>query len=165
MLGRRTTQRWAASLGAVVVLTIAGCGSDEQPPVEAVPGLGTRLEQVDQAIEAGDDDATRAAVQALVAATARAQVADEITDDQASRIIEAARRLLRRLPGPDSLLQPETPSSPQGEESQPVLPLDPDEGDEDEDEEKDEKDKDDEKDEGRGNGGGSENGPDDGRGD
>ncbi|RHW27509.1 hypothetical protein D0Z08_07405 [Nocardioides immobilis] len=96
--------RWRVALagavtGGLVLLAAAGC-SDEQPPGESAPALAERLDKVDAAIEDGELGEARRAVDELVAETARALVADEITDDEADRIFDAAREVLAELPAP-----------------------------------------------------------------
>jgi len=87
---------------AVLVLTLApalvACGGDEAVPSEQVPALGKHLEAVDEAIGAGDHAEARAAVKELVAEAARAQVDGELSDEQAQRIVSAARSVLENLP-------------------------------------------------------------------
>ena len=94
-----------ALLGIVLtwlgLITMASGCADETPPGEAVPVLAAQLQSVDAAVQDRDYAATRAAVEALVAETAKANVAGKITDDQADRILEAAKRLLAELPDAD----------------------------------------------------------------
>lgn len=96
--------RWREALagavaGGLVLLAATGC-SDEQPPGESAPALADRLDKVDAAIEAGELEEARRAVDELVAETAQALVADDITNDEALRIIDAAREVLAELPAP-----------------------------------------------------------------
>lgn len=91
------------SAAAVLVLALApalvSCGGDEAVPSEQVPALGRHLEEVDAAVESADHAAARAAVKELVAEAARAQVDGELSDEQAQRIVTAARSVLENLPG------------------------------------------------------------------
>jgi hypothetical protein len=81
-----------ATLGA-----LTGCGQDP-PPGESVPALARHLDQVDAAIETGDYQRARLALDELVAETAQAEVGGDISDEQADRIVAAVRALLARLP-------------------------------------------------------------------
>ncbi len=94
--------RWRAALagavtGGLVLLAATGC-SDQQPPGESAPALAERLDKVDAAIEDGELGEARREVDELIAETAQALVADDITDDQALRIFDAARDILAELP-------------------------------------------------------------------
>ncbi|HWJ82853.1 MAG TPA: hypothetical protein VNS55_11495 [Nocardioides sp.] len=98
MSGRPGARR-AALVAAVVplVLPLTGCGSEETPG-RAVPELAARLDKVDAAIEGGNYDKARTAVRQLVADAAQAELAGDITGDQADRIVASARDLLDALP-------------------------------------------------------------------
>ena len=189
---RRTRWRQGVAVAACCALAIpalGACGNDPTPPAESVPALGARLDRVDAAIADRDYSAARSDLRALVSITAQAQVSETITDDQASQIIDAARTLLRRLPGPGSgsLETPsESPSAPLTRLPVPVEPENEGKTDEEKSDEQDKEGKegkdgkeDDESDkdigksgggegEGEGDGGGngpsSGNGPDDGHG-
>jgi ABC-type glycerol-3-phosphate transport system substrate-binding protein len=93
--GRRLV---GAALVLALVPALVSCGGDETAPSEQVPALGKHLEEVDAAVESGDHAAARTAVKELVAETARAQVDGELSDDQAQRIVTAARSVLENLP-------------------------------------------------------------------
>jgi hypothetical protein len=99
---RATWSRGPRLAGVALVLALApalvSCGGDEAAPSEQVPALGKHLEEVDAAVEAGDHAKARAAVKELVAETARAQVDGELSDEQAQRIVTAARSVLENLP-------------------------------------------------------------------
>lgn len=95
-IGRRTA---ASALVLALAPVMVSCGGDETAPSEQVPALAKHLEQVDAAIESGDHAAARAAVKELVAEAARAQVDGELSDEQAQRIVSAARSVLENLPG------------------------------------------------------------------
>jgi hypothetical protein len=95
-IGRRVA---AAALVLALAPALVSCGGDEEVPSEQVPALGKHLEEVDAAIGSRDYAAARAAVKELVAEAARAQVDGELSDDQAQRIVTAARSVLERLPG------------------------------------------------------------------
>lgn len=89
--------RWLVVASAITLLTLTGC-SDDAPPGEAAPALAASLEDVDAAIESEKYDDARNAVKKLIAETAQALVADEISDEEADRIFEAAREVLAELP-------------------------------------------------------------------
>lgn len=86
-----------ALAGLLVPVALSGCGS-ETAPADDVPALATQLDAVEAAIEAGDYDKVRAALDRLVARTSRAELAAEISGEEADRIREAARELLAELP-------------------------------------------------------------------
>lgn len=91
----------AALLALVLVPSLVSCGESETPPSEQVPALGKQLDRVDAAVEDGDYEQARAAVKQLVATAARAQVEGELSDEQAQRIVTAARSVLENLPADD----------------------------------------------------------------
>lgn len=95
-----STRRRVAAAALVLALApvLVSCGGDEAVPSEQVPALGKHLEEVDAAVDAGDYAEARAAVKELVAAAARAQVDGELSDEQAQRIVTAARSVLENLP-------------------------------------------------------------------
>jgi hypothetical protein len=95
-----TTRRRVAAAALVLALASAllSCGNDETVPSQQVPALGKHLEEVDAAVGAGDHAEARAAVRELVAEVARAQVDGELSDEQAQRIVTAARSVLENLP-------------------------------------------------------------------
>jgi serine/threonine protein kinase len=167
---RRNRTAGSAATGAVrtLVLLLAllagavaggGCGQDTPPPGEAVPALADRLQRVDAAIEAGNYGQARAAVEALVAETAHAEVAGNLSSQEADRILTAARALLAQLPADpsESPAQEPAPSTDAPEETEQDV-------DEDKDDDKDEEKQEDGGGKGGGNGPSSENGPDDGHG-
>ncbi len=65
------------------------------------PDLAATLDRVDAAIEAGDPDDTRTAVEDLIAETAQARAAGEVDDGQAEDIFAAGGELLAQLPETD----------------------------------------------------------------
>lgn len=152
-----TPRRLLAASTLAMTMTLTGCSSDA-PPSESAPELATRLDRVDAAIESGDYDRARAAVEALVAATAKAQVAGRISDDEADRILDAARDVLAELPEEGS----ETPATDPTTTPTPQIPtptteiLPPDQGGHDEDEGKDEDGEKKKDDKGRGGGKGED---------
>lgn len=85
---------------ALLPVALTACG-EESPPSEDVPALATQLAAVEAAVEAGDYGKVRAALERLVARTSRAELAGEITADEADRIREAAREVLAELPADD----------------------------------------------------------------
>ena len=96
--------RWRVALagavtGGLVLLAATGY-SDKQPPGESAPALAERLDKVDAAIEDGELAEARREVDELIAETAQALVADDITEDEADRIFDAAREVLAELPAP-----------------------------------------------------------------
>lgn len=99
MSGRPGLLRGVASVaaGLPLLLSLTGCGSEE-PPSRAVPALAARLDKVDAAIEDGSYERARVAVQRLVADAAQAELAGDITGDQADQILASARELLDALP-------------------------------------------------------------------
>lgn len=76
---------------------LAGCGA-ESAPADDVPALATQLAAVEAAVEDGDHDRVRASLERLVARTARAELAGDISAEEADRIREAAREVLAALP-------------------------------------------------------------------
>jgi hypothetical protein len=88
----------AAALVLALAPVLVSCGGDEAVPSEQVPALGRHLDEVDAAIGSGDYAGARVAVRELVAEAARAQVDGELSDEQAQRIVTAARAVLERLP-------------------------------------------------------------------
>lgn len=95
----RASLRRTAQLLATVVLGLAltAC-SEETPAGELSPALAERLDQVDEAVAEEDYDKARREVEELVGETAKAQVKGDISDEQAQRILEAAREVLEELP-------------------------------------------------------------------
>lgn len=87
------------SLVAVLVLLVGltACGGTT-PASESVPALADHLAEVDAAIAEEDYSAAREAVDALVATTAKARVAGDLTSEQADRVLAAATRVLEELP-------------------------------------------------------------------
>lgn len=87
------------SLVAVLVLLVGltACGGTT-PASESVPALADQLAEVDAAIAEEDYSAAREAVGALVATTAKARVAGDLTSEQADRVLAAATRVLEELP-------------------------------------------------------------------
>jgi hypothetical protein len=88
----------AAALVLALAPALVSCGGDEAVPSEQVPALGKHLDEVDAAVGSGDYAGARAAVKELVAEAARAQVDGELSDEQAQRIVTAARSVLESLP-------------------------------------------------------------------
>ena len=96
--------------GLLLAALLSGCGAADRP-VEAVPALADRLEQVDAAVVAGDDARTREAVTALVDDTEAALASGDLSREQADAITTAAEALLARL---------EEPSGSQGSDQEPT---------------------------------------------
>lgn len=96
-----TTRRTASLLAALLLGLVLGACSDEAPPGERAPALAERLDKVDEAVAEEDYEKARREVEDLVGETAKAQVNGDITDEQAKRILEAARDVLEELPAPD----------------------------------------------------------------
>lgn len=88
----------AAAFVLALAPALGSCGGDEATPSEQVPALGKHLDEVDAAVGSGDHAAARTAVKELVAEAARAQVDGELSDEQAQRIVTAARSVLENLP-------------------------------------------------------------------
>lgn len=91
----------ATALALVLIPGLTSCGADEAAPSDRVPALGTQLEKIDEAVGAGDYDKARAAVKDLVTQVAQAQVDGQLSDEQAQRIVAAARSVLEGLPAED----------------------------------------------------------------
>lgn len=89
--------RRALALLLLLPTALTACGS-EGAPADHVPALATQLEAVEDAVEDGDHDGVRAALERLVARTARAELAGEISAEDADRIRAAAREVLAALP-------------------------------------------------------------------
>jgi len=151
---------------------LTGC-SDDSAPAESAPELANRLDKVDAAIAGEDYPAARTAVESLVAAAARAQVAGKVSEDQADRILAAAQALLRQIPADGDVPSESDPiPDPSSIAPAPESEPDTDEGDAEEGKDHDDsesKDSDephggDGEGEGGGNGPSSGNGPDDGHG-
>lgn len=67
---------------------------------DTAPELADRVDAVDRAVDDGDPRRARKAIDELVAATARARVAGELSAEEAEAILRAAAELLRELPEP-----------------------------------------------------------------
>lgn len=87
----------AALAGALLVVLLTGC-SEETPPAVDVPALSEDLAAVEAAVGAGDFDKVRSALERLVARASRAELAGDISAEEADRIREAARAVLAQLP-------------------------------------------------------------------
>lgn len=135
--GRRPGRVVIVTCAAALVLALVGGCGDERAPGEAVPALADRLERVDLSIETGDYADARAQLDRLVAETARADVAGEISNEQADRILEAVEAVLAGLP---------PPAEPAPEPEPPADGGDPDELEEEDKEEEKDEEKDDKKD-------------------
>lgn len=114
MTGGRRWSRLALVTCAAVLALASGCG-DEKSPGEAVPALADRLDRVDQAIEAGDYTGARAQLDRLVAETAKADVAGEISEEQADRILDAVADVLAAIPSVDGGSESSTDPPPDPE--------------------------------------------------
>ena len=88
-------------LSAALATGLTACGEEESPPSEQVPALGRHLDKVDEAVDAGQYERARAAVEDLVATTAQAEVTGELSSEQADAIFAAARSVLENLPSED----------------------------------------------------------------
>ncbi|HXH80165.1 hypothetical protein [Nocardioides sp.] len=88
-------------LAAALATGPTACGKEESPPSEQVPALARQLDKVDEAVEAGQYERARAAVEELVATTAQAQVTGELSSEQAERIFASAQSVLENLPSED----------------------------------------------------------------
>lgn len=101
MKSRTSTARWRTGCAAaLMLLTLAAC-ADDAPPSQSAPALSDSLEEVDAAIEAGQLEDARRAVEELIEETAQARVDGDISDEQADQIFDAAQEVLDRLPGSD----------------------------------------------------------------
>lgn len=153
MPGPASVVRFLAALvlGSLVLLSTAACG-EETAPADRVPELATLLDQVDEAVAAGDDDAARRSLEDLIAATEDARDSGELDDAEADRIVSAADRVLEGLPEPPAEEPSPTEESPTAEETEPLpSPTEEEGGDDEEDQEK-EKDKGKPEDKGKGKG-------------
>ncbi len=90
-------RRFGPGLAVATLVLLAGCGGGASP-VEAVPALSDRLTAVDDAVAAGDDAATRAALDDLVRVTRQAEGAGELDASDADDILAAAGQLEELLP-------------------------------------------------------------------
>jgi hypothetical protein len=75
---------------------LTACGGG-QAPAESAPQLQEALDDVDAAVEEGDDAGLRRALDELATQAARARVGGEITDEQADRILDAVAGVLAAL--------------------------------------------------------------------
>lgn len=92
---------WRAATAATLMLLLATGCSDEEPPSRSVPALEEQLDKVDEAIEKGDLEEARKAVDELATETTRARIEGDITEDQADRILEAVEDVVAELPEPE----------------------------------------------------------------
>lgn len=158
MVGPTPAARWlvALVLGSLVLLSTAACG-EETAPADRVPELATLLDQVDEAVADGDDEAARRGVEELMAATEDARDQGDLDAAEADEILTAADRVLDGLPEEPTEEPTPAEESPPSEETQPPPPPE-EEGDGEDDkedkekEEKEEKDKTKDEDKGKGNG-------------
>jgi hypothetical protein len=111
---RRLRSRLSGVVLAFLVMAGSAACGEQTPPGEAVPAIATALGRVDAAIQSGDRNRARTAVEDLVAETAEAEVAGELSAEQADRVVAAARKVLARLPADDSSADEPTdqPSDP-----------------------------------------------------
>ena len=113
-------RRWgrAGVVGASFVL-LAGCGGSSAPS-DDVPALGDALDQVDEAIVAGQYDDARSALDELVATATAGREGGELGREEADRILAAAADLSAALPE-EAAEEPE-PSEPEPSEPEPSEP-------------------------------------------
>ncbi|HWI42013.1 MAG TPA: hypothetical protein VNS81_00230 [Nocardioides sp.] len=90
------SRRLASVVVTLLLLATSGCGS-EDPPGTDVPELSVQLARVDTAVGAHDWAEARTAVKELLARTATALQAGDISEEEAARIRNAARDLLARM--------------------------------------------------------------------
>ncbi len=91
--------RWfRATTAATVLVAAAACGSASAPG-DAEPGLRIQLVRIDTALVRADYGTARTALAQLVRQTVAARDAGRIPGDRADRILGAADRLVRDLPG------------------------------------------------------------------
>lgn len=110
---RRGACSAALAGGVVVGLLATGCGTDHQAAdASQVSAVSTQLGRVDDALAAHRYVAARRALQSLVAETRALQKSGDLSDQEAARILTAARRLLGMLPEatPSLDLEPQSPS-------------------------------------------------------
>src|SRR4051794_32135418 len=90
----------AALLAALLTgATLTGCGSSAAP-ADSVPALGASLDKVDSFIAAGHLVQARSELKTLTATTTQARSDGELSDQDATRILDAAQALLAELPAP-----------------------------------------------------------------
>lgn len=110
MTTTQRTRRWATTfLFATLVLTTGACG--EEPASDtSVPRLEMTLSRVDDSLANRNWEATRTALQTLIAQAQGALEDGTLGQEQADRIQAAAARLLSELPNPPT--QSPSPSPP-----------------------------------------------------
>ena len=102
------------AVAVAVLLVTSACGSGASP-ADDVPALAAALDEVDDAIVAGDDEAARAAIAELTDVARQARKDGDLDESEADRITEAADALLEALSdgdtGEDEPAEP-TPDAP-----------------------------------------------------
>lgn len=96
-----TAVRAVAVVAVLVAALLAGGCADDEPPGQKVPELAAQLDKIDEAVADGDLDQARQATRRLVARTAVALADQDIDEEEADRILEAAEALLAQLPEDD----------------------------------------------------------------
>lgn len=114
-------QLGAGVLASVLLTACVGCGQDDQSSTTqgSVPAaLTSRLGAVDTALSGHHYGAGERALHRLISATKAARRAGDVTDQQADRILAAARQLLGLLP--DSSPADKVTAAPTDDGSQPA---------------------------------------------
>ncbi|QZY29758.1 hypothetical protein [Nocardioides coralli] len=118
---RRPDVALALAVAATSAVLVA-CGA--QPPSDSVPSLVDHVADVDSAVVAGDEQAAREALSALVSDAEQAAADGVLAQDDADAIVASAQALLDRLAEPEPRDEPaEVPASEEpdpsgGEETQ-----------------------------------------------
>ena len=109
-------RRGVRALVAVAALA-AGCGDDSSTdaaatPAEQVPELGDRLDAVDDAVVAGDDEEARRQVEELMRVAERAGEEDTLSDTDVQQIVDAGETMLAALDGTEPPPPPVSTTAP-----------------------------------------------------
>ena len=91
-------RRAVVAASAMLLCLTAGCGNDENTPLEAVPELEAALSRVDDAIINETYQQARVAVRDLKQLAIAAKASGDLTNNQADEIITAAVQLVQDLP-------------------------------------------------------------------
>ena len=92
------SRRAVIAASAMLLCLTAGCGADQNTPLEAVPELGAALTRVDDAIINETYHQARVAARDLKQLVIAAKADGDLTNNQADEIITAATQLVQDLP-------------------------------------------------------------------
>jgi len=92
------SRRAVLAASAMLLCLTAGCGADQNTPLEAVPELGAALTRVDDAIINETYHQARVAARDLKQLVIAAKADGDLTNNQADEIITAATQLVQDLP-------------------------------------------------------------------